>query len=79
MVSGIPIKCVDVFAKSDMHGTVDCHLLKFVVGGVARQDNVAVHLYHSKRMVQVQGKGAIWFVEEVLKREVCYCSLTEMF
>ena len=67
MVSGIRIKCIDVFAKSDSHGTVDCHLLKFVVGGEAQQDNVAVHLYHTKRMVQVQGRAALWFVEEVLK------------
>ena len=67
-VRGVPITCSDsITPKLDqMMRNVNAVLhFKVVLGG--QQESATVHLHHTQQKVQVQGRGAPWFVENVLK------------
>ena len=79
MVANTPIKCIQVSEKRDQRGTVDGHLIKFIVGVEGHHDNVTVHLHHTQRKVQVQGRGTLWFVDQVLKERFLTAARNKSF
>ena len=67
-VKGVPVFCSDeVTPKLDqMRRNVNA-VLHFKVGNKEQQESATVHLHHTQQKVQVQGRAAPWFVENVLK------------
>ena len=64
IVNGSLVKCLESRIKKDQLGRYDNHVLRFNVKG---HGSSVLHLHHTQQLVQVQGSGSLWFVDDVLK------------
>ena len=66
VIDKVSICCDDVRLKKDQLGSLDNCVFWFKVG-IKGEQNATIHLHNTRRMIQVQGAAAFWFVEHVLK------------
>ena len=65
-ISGTLVSCIESRAKRDQLGRNDNHLLRFLVA-IDGAGTAVVHLHHTQQLVQVQGSGSQWLVNNFIK------------